>query len=111
MVRRMRLGPTFVYLDAKRAVARRQIRDRSAYLEDHRKPRPTSRQVIAVLLELIRDPHVRREHIVGRCEQSGVTMSEPVVTAVFETYELEKKRALSRSSTSSRRSARGPPPA
>lgn len=110
-VQRTKLGPTFVYLNAKRAVARRQLRERSAYLEEHRKPRPTSRQVISVLLELIRDPHVRREDIVGRCQQSGVAMSEPVVAAVFETYDLEKKRALSRSSTSSRRSARGPPPA
>lgn len=99
-VERRKLGPSFVYLNVKRIVARKQIRERSVFLVENRKAKPTSRQVIAVLLELIRDPKACREDIVSRCEHAGVEMSAAIVEAVFEAYDLDKKRAPSRSSTS-----------
>lgn len=106
---RERLGPTFVYLSKKERQRRQQTRRRVEFLTEQRKAVPTSRQIIATLLELIRDPEATREHIVARCQGSGVAISSAIVDTVFETYDLDKKRALSRSSTSSRRSARGPP--
>ncbi len=110
-VDRKKLGPTFVYLSVKRAVARKQARERSVFLQEHRKAHPSSRQVIVVLVELIRDPKASWLEIVARCQQAGVTISQAIVAAVFETYDLDKKRAPSRSSISSKQSVRGPPPA
>jgi hypothetical protein len=56
--------------------------------------RPTPPQTIATLLELIQDPKATREQIVRRCRSGGVSISTSVVHAVFERYELDKKRAL-----------------
>lgn len=106
---RERLGPTFVYLSARDRLRRQQTRRRMEFLEERRKAVPTSRQIIATLLELIRNPEATRQQIVSRCQGSGVAISPAVVDTVFEMYELDKKRALSRSSTSSRKSGRGPP--
>jgi hypothetical protein len=83
---------------------------RKSFLVERQKALPTSRQVIATLLELIRNPEATRQQIVSRCQASGVAISPAIVDAVFEMYDLDKKRALSRSSTSSRKSGRGPPP-
>jgi hypothetical protein len=63
------------------------------FLQEHQRPRPTSRQIIATLLELITDPKARREDIVLRCQRAGVSISPEVVHAIFETYDLDKKRA------------------
>jgi DNA-binding transcriptional regulator YhcF (GntR family) len=109
VVARKKLGPTFVYVNVKPSVRQRQVRERSIFLEEHRKARPSIRQVIAVLVELIRDPKVCPKDMVVRCRQAGITVSEEIVAAVFETYDLDKKRAQSRSSTSSRRSAKRRP--
>jgi hypothetical protein len=78
ILRRQRMGPTFVYLSAKRSV---------------RTVRPTSQQTIATLLELIQDPKATRQRIVSRCQRGGVSISPQVVDAIFERYELDKKRA------------------
>jgi hypothetical protein len=93
-IKRERVGPTFVYLSAQRSARRQQILQRESYLEDVQKPVPTNRQVIATLIELIQDRHVQRQDIVARCSRAGVTISRDVVDAIFETYDLDKKRAL-----------------
>lgn len=94
MSRREKLGPTFVYISARRATGRKQVRQRLAFLEEHRKPRPSSRHIIAILLELIDNPQASRDDIVLRCQRAGSTISLAIVDAVFEAYELDKKRAL-----------------
>jgi hypothetical protein len=93
-IQRARLGPTFVYLSSQGTVQRDQILQRESHLGDVQKPAPTSRQVIATLLELIQDRHVQRQDIVDRCRRVGVTISRNLVDAIFETYDLDKKRAL-----------------
>ncbi len=55
-IHRERLGPTFVYFNRKAAARREQVDRRRLFLQEHQQPRPTSRQIIATLLELIRDP-------------------------------------------------------
>jgi hypothetical protein len=90
---REKLGPTFVYLNVKRAIRRKQIRERSAFLEENRRARPTSRQIITTLLELISDPRATREQIVRRCQRAGVATSLEVVDSIFAAYDLDKKRA------------------
>ena len=92
-LRRKRLGATFVYLSHKASARREQVRRRKASLKEHQKPRPTSRQIIATLLELIGDPQAPRHQIVLRCQRSGVPVSRELVDAIFETHELDKKRA------------------
>ena len=92
-IHRERLGPTFVYFNRKTAARREQVDRRRLFLQEHQKPRPTSRQIIATLLELIRDPKARRENIVLRCQRVGVSISRGVVDSIFETYDLDKKRA------------------
>ena len=109
-IHRERLGSTFAYFSRKAAARREQVDRRRSFLEEHQKALPTSRQIIATLLVLIRDPEATREQIVPRCQGAGVAISPAVVDTVFEMYDLDKKRALSRSSTSSRKSGRGPPP-
>jgi len=90
---RERLGPTFVYLSERAAVRRRQGRRRRAILKERQKAVPTSRQIIATLLELIREPQATRERIVLRCRRAGVPVPRDVVEAIFERYDLDKKRA------------------
>ncbi len=92
-IRRERLGPTFVYLSHKASVRREQLRRRKSLLDEGQKPRATTRQIIATLLELIKDPRALRHHIVLRCQRSGVSISRELVDAIFETYDLDKKRA------------------
>ena len=89
---RERLGSTFVYLSRRRDLRREQARQRLLFIEENRKPRPSSRQIIAILLELLRDPRARREEIACRCERAGVTLSSLEVDAVFAAYDLDKKR-------------------
>jgi hypothetical protein len=92
-IRRERLGPTFVYLSHKTSVRRAQVRRRKSLLRESKKPRPTTRQIIATLLELIKDPRASRHSIVLRCQRSGVPISRELVDVIFETYDLDKKRA------------------
>jgi hypothetical protein len=92
-IQRERLGPTFVYLAATVSRRKRQVRQRRSLLAEPARPRPTSPQIIAVLLELIHDPHAERPRIVQRCQRKGVAISRPVVDVIFERYELDKKRA------------------
>lgn len=89
---RERLGPTFVYFTVTVSRRRRQLRER-ARLASPVRPRPTSPQIIAVLLELIHDPRSDRRQIMQRCQRKGVSISRPVVDVIFERYELDKKRA------------------
>ena len=90
---RERLGPKFVYLSHKASVRRKQVRRRKSLLEEGQKPRPSTRQIIAALLELIKDPHAPRQKIVLGCQRSGVPISRQLVDGIFETYDLDKKRA------------------
>ncbi len=93
VIDRERLGPVFVYLSAATEVREAQIRARSSSLGEVAR-RPTSRQVIAVLLELIRDPKASREEIVSRCQRSGVRIRRETLDRIFSQYDLDKKRAL-----------------
>ena len=90
---RERLGPTFVYLSHKVTRRKEQVRRRRTLLDESKKPRPTSRQLITTLLELIKDSRAERDQIVLRCQRSGVPISRELVDVIFETYELDKKRA------------------
>jgi hypothetical protein len=90
---RQRLGATYVYLNRKRSVERQQTLRRREFLEKRQRPRTTSRQKIATLLELIKDPKIRRQDIVLRCKRAGVMITREVVDTIFEEYELDKKRA------------------
>jgi hypothetical protein len=92
-VHRERLGPTFVYLSHKASARREQARRRKTLLAEGERPRPTTRQVIATLLELIKDSRVARSQVVLRCQRGGVSISRELVDAIFETYDLDKKRA------------------
>ena len=92
-IRRERLGPTFVYLSRRASIRREQVGRRKAVVAESRKPRPTSRQVIATLLELIKDPQASRQQLVVRCQRSGVSISRELLDAIFEKYDLDKKRA------------------
>jgi len=90
---RQQLGSTFVYFSRQRARRRNQIRQRQAFLQRRPQTAPSSRQVIATLLELIQNPEIPRQEIVERCRRVGVSLSRALVDAIFQTYDLEKKRA------------------
>jgi len=92
-IRRERLGPTFVYLSRKTSLRAKQVRRRKSLLAQPKRPRPSSRQIIATLLQLIKDPVASRQQIVLRCQRSGVPISRELVDAIFQTYDLDKKRA------------------
>jgi hypothetical protein len=89
---RQRIGALFVYLSCAVSVRRAQVDRRIAYVEERRRVRPTSRQIIATLLELIKDSDAERREIVLRCQHTGVSISRPVIDAIFETFDLDKKR-------------------
>ncbi len=92
-ITRQRHGAVFVYVSAAKETREAQIRTRSSMLVEVA-PRPTSRQVIAVLLELIRDPRVSREEIVSRCQRGGARVTREILDLIFTRYDLDKKRAL-----------------
>lgn len=92
-IRRERLGPTFVYLSRRASMRRQQVGRRKTLVAESRKPRPTNRQVIATLLELIRDPQAQRQQLVVRCQHGGVSISRELLDSIFEKYDLDKKRA------------------
>jgi len=93
-LRRERIGPTFVYLHAQRPSRSEQVKQRRATLAARPAVRPTSQQTIAILLQLIQDPQASRQQILSRCQRGGVSLTPQVVEAVFQHYELDKKRAL-----------------
>ena len=90
---RERLGPSFVYFSSKASLRRPQLYRRKSLLLEPKRPRPSSAQIIAVLLELIQDPEAERPQIVLRCQRSGVPISREQLDAIFEKYDLDKKRA------------------
>ena len=90
---REHLGPSFVYLSPKAPLRRQQIHRRKSLLAEPKMPRPSSPQIIAALLELIKDPAVQRQQIVLRCQRNGVSISREQLEAIFEKYDLDKKRA------------------
>lgn len=92
-IQREQLGPTFVYFSRMASVRKKQSQRRRSVVEERPKPRPTARQTIAVLLELIKDPKATREEIGVRCQRTGISISRQVVELVFEMYDLDKKRA------------------
>jgi len=92
-LRRQRIGPAFVYLHVQRRSRSEQVRRRKAALASRPAVRPTSRQTIASLLQLIQDPQATREEIASRCQRGGVPLTPQVVEAIFERYALDKKRA------------------
>jgi len=91
-IQRQRIGALFVYLSEKVSVRRGQVESRTALVEENRRLRPTPRQIIATLLELIKDSGAQRQQILLRCQQSGVAISRALIDTIFETYDLEKKR-------------------
>jgi len=93
ILRRQRMGPTFVYLHAQRPSRSEQVRQRRATLAARPTVRPTSQQTIATLLQLIQDPQATRQQIINRCQRGGVSLEPQVVEVIFERYELDKKRA------------------
>ncbi len=93
-LQRQPLGPTFVYLSFQPAVRRKQIRARQSLLQNLPPTVPTSRQVIATLLALIENREIQRQDIVARCRRAGVSLSRGLVDTIFQTYDLDKKRAL-----------------
>jgi hypothetical protein len=85
LLRRERIGPTFVYLHAKRTRETEQRRRRKAAMPRRPAVHPTPRQTIATLLELIQDPQATRTEIVRRCRRDGVAISPQVVDAAAST--------------------------
>jgi predicted transcriptional regulator len=92
-IQRQKLGPTYVYLSRKRSVQNQQARQRKECVKDRPKPHATSRQTIAVLLELIEDRKATRDEIVLRCRGTGVQITRILVDIIFDQYDLDKKRA------------------
>ena len=91
-ISRDQLGGVFVYASASTKIRQAQVQARSSVLGE-RAIRPTSGQVIAVLLELIQDPKASREGILARCQGVGVRIARIVVDSIFTRYDLDKKRA------------------
>jgi hypothetical protein len=93
-IQRERVGAVFLYCSRKISVNKKQILRRKELLKTQERPRPTSRQIIATLLEVIKHPKATRQEIVNRCKRAGVVISRKVVDVIFDDLDLEKKRAL-----------------
>ena len=92
-VARERLGGSYVYVTSKARTQKQQIKRRAELLKEAEKPRPSSRQIIATLLALIADRDASPAEIATRCQRGGTSISRQVVEAIFEQYDLGKKRA------------------
>lgn len=89
---RQRIGGLFVYFSGTASVRKGQVERRISFVEERRTARPTSRQVVATLLELIKDSDADRQQIAVRCQNTGISISRPVVDMIFQMYDLDKKR-------------------
>lgn len=92
-VARQRIGGGYLYLSPKVREQKRQLKRRIALLKEVEKPQPSSRQIIATLLELIADSEATPAQIALRCQKAGTSISRKVVELIFERYDLDKKRA------------------
>ena len=92
--KREKIGSSFVYLNAKKTIQKKQVKQREIYLKSHKKIHPSYPQKIATLLELIKDPKATRKEIVVRCRHSCLDVTREVVDVIFEQFDLDKKRAL-----------------
>jgi hypothetical protein len=93
-VARQRIGGSYVYLNSKVRARKQQVKLRVELLKKAEKPRPSSRQIIATLLELIADAEATPGEIVSRCQRAGTSISRQLVEVIFDQYDLDKKRAL-----------------
>jgi len=92
-VARQRIGGSYVYLSPKTRAQKQQAKRRFALVKEAEKPRVTSGQIIATLLELIKDSEATPAEIAARCQRAGTSISRQVVEVIFARYELDKKRA------------------
>lgn len=96
---RERIGRQFVYFGGERSVADRQ---REKFLAAWRCRRrevaiaglPDKDTIIEILLQLIERPRSALVNVRRRMARAGYTIRLSDVQAVFEHYELDKKRAL-----------------
>ena len=93
-IHREKIGPAFVYLSPKKSLRKKQVRLRKKLIKTLKRPCSTYPQKIATLLEIIKDPKVKRQEIVIRVKRKGVSISREVVDTIFEQFDLDKKRAL-----------------
>jgi len=93
-ISRQRLGGSYVYFSPKARARKQQVKRRIALVKAAEKPRPSHGQIIATLLELIKDPEATPAEILARCQRAGTSISRPFLDVIFERYDLEKKRAL-----------------
>jgi hypothetical protein len=93
IIQREKLGSTFVYFSSKRSLRKQQVYRREILVKDRQIPRPTYPQKVATLLQIIKDPTVKPQEIVARLKREGVSISRQLVDAIFEQYDLGKKRA------------------
>lgn len=92
-VARERLGGSYVYASSKPRTRKQQIKRRAELLKEAEKPRPSSRQIIVTLLALIADRNASPAEIATRCQRAGTSISRQIVEAIFDQYDLGKKRA------------------
>jgi hypothetical protein len=92
-VTRQQIGGSYVYLSSKPRVRRNQAKRRTALVKEAETRRASSRQIIATLLELIKDSEATPGEIAARCQRAGTSISRQLVEAIFERYDLDKKRA------------------
>jgi DNA-binding IclR family transcriptional regulator len=92
-VARQQIGGSYVYLSPKARTQKQQAKRRIALVKEAEKPRVTSRQIIATLLELIRDSEATPAEIAARCQKAGMSISRELVEVIFARYDLGKKRA------------------
>lgn len=90
---RQQIGGSYVYSSPKARKGKQQLKRRIALVKETEKPRPSSRQIIATLLERITDSESTPAEIVARCQKAGTSISPQLVEVIFERYDLDKKRA------------------
>ena len=93
-VGRHKLAGSFLYLDSRAELAHKQFGNRSNETTPVTKlpllPEPA--MIIALLVERIKNPNLRPELSVRRLRRKGLSMSTAQARAVFEHYELGKKK-------------------
>lgn len=92
-VSRQQLGGSYVYFGSKARDRKQQVKRRIALVKKAENPRPSSRQIIATLLDFIKDPEATPAEILARCQRTGTSISRQLLEVIFERYDLGKKRA------------------
>ena len=93
-IEREKLKASFIYVssDEKRRAAQLRLREQQFRMAEEKARLPVPETIIAVLVELVKQPGLQPESLVRRLKRRGVSVTQREVRNLFTRYDLPEKR-------------------